>query len=237
MNLNIDTNFAQTIASLAPSTPFLPREPVSRNLCDSVSTEVGCARPNRKAQKYVRDNLNKLIKCGAMYRNYVDMCSIVRASTGLVEQVGVGVHPWAVARSTLDNFEIPGLYNWGRATHEGRRAELLSTREVSQLPLESNDLKSRFSRNMVAEKLLVHPVTVEEDHVREIRIYGDAILVHDRRYRWHLKVGMLSTAQVEALDSDLTTPRTLGAAWGKTIIFHSMPSELETFNLLLRFWK
>jgi hypothetical protein len=163
--------------------------------------------------------------------------NIIRAATGVVEPFGYdtgSLYAFTRSEPSLSNFRSSGRWIEGLVGYNGGRAEIHATTSNPQAHMVAGDISVSFAINRRATDLLKQPCTKRTAFNPDIPVYGDAILITDRRYHWILPKGTSSDDDFMALDVLLTTPRIVSRRYGRTgIIFYEEPNQNDIFTVML----
>jgi len=187
-----------------------------------------------------RATLIELQGKNVLTREVVGLRHLIRASTNTVEYVGFdlpdlyGFH----YNCDLPNFHPSVPRVQGRVTYNESRAEIIATTGRAGYQGDRLDVSAYFPINQIATDLLLQPCTKNACFSRSVPMYGDAILVTDKRMHWVLRPWQVkaSDEEIELFDLMLKTPRDLireqsGGVW---IFFHEEPSQHDLVALKMR---
>ncbi len=200
------------------------------------------AKQNRLNPKPTsRPSLRSLETKGILSRELVGIRNIVRAATASVEPVGFNLHDLhGSCTRDLQNF-YPGVcYASGWVGYNGGRAEILATQGRKGYEGHLLDVSRHYPVNDLATNLLSQPCTRNGRYDPDVPVYGDALLITDRRMHWVFRTWKreASPEEVEMFNNDmLVSPRDLIAGHGGMnpwIFFHQEPCEQDIVALMLR---
>ncbi len=189
--------------------------------------------PNRKS----RPTLKSLQEKGIVHRSMIGLRNIIRAAAGVVEPFGYNIgslYDFTRNEPSLSNFRSGAYRASGLVGYNGGRAEIYATTSDPYTRMVAVDLSVSFAMNQLATDLLKQPCTKRTDFHPNTQVFGDAVLITDRRYHWVLLKGTSSDDDFMALDVLLTTPRVVSTWWGSTvIIFYEEPNQNDLFTIML----
>jgi hypothetical protein len=167
----------------------------------------------------------------------IGLRNIVRATTGAVDPFGhdiKGIYDFIQNEPSLSNFRQTIWRAKGFVGYNGGRAELFATTEYPDYYQSKNYLDKHFPVNGRATQLLGQPCTRGHQFDPNRLVYGDAILITDRRLHWVLCQQQASDDEIIDLDAQLTTPRRLYKRYRSTeIVFLEEPNQRDIFTIKL----
>jgi hypothetical protein len=168
----------------------------------------------------------------------IGLRNIIRATTGVVEPFGHdlgGIFTFMANEPSLSNFRMRGCRDIdGLVGYEGGRAKLHATTSYQHDYAKPGDVSTSYPVNNRATEILRQPCTKRAYFDPNIPVFGDAVLITDRRYHWVLPKDNSSDDDFAALDALLTTPRTVCARRGKTVIvFLEEPNQNDIVYIML----
>ena len=186
---------------------------------------------NRKA-------LQELEQSGLLYRAKIGLRNIIRADTGKIEYCGhniTGATDFIMQEPCLEHFRQAGECV-SRAIHfNGRAARIFAmTDKRSSQPTKSS-LGATLPVNELATELLKEPCRILEMFYADRPMFGDAVLITDRRMHWVLSIGGLPENDLRDFAAMLTTPWHLQPYhWRPELIFLEEPSLPDIMSMKLR---
>jgi hypothetical protein len=185
-----------------------------------------------------RPTLKTLQDSRILGREKIGLRNIIRATTGVVEPFGYdidGVRNFIQNEPSLSNFRHNARELRALVGYDGARAEMLATTSYSSLHGAADDVSSHFPVNSVATGILKQPCTKQCWFDPAIPIYGDAVLISDKRFHWVLPKGKTSDVEFADLDAMLTTPRLISRRWwwGTAMVFLEEPNQSDIFKIML----
>jgi hypothetical protein len=188
-----------------------------------------------------RATLAELQGKNILQRQMVGLRHIIRADSGAVEYLGFDVPElYRDNAPPMPNFH-PGVpHVAGRVTYNKGRAQISATTGRKGYEGHFLDISKYFPVNELATALLRQPCTKDAWFDAAVPMYGDAILVTDRRAHWVLNPYRVKpTAEdLELCDQLLRSPRTLiQSPYGPgRIFFHEEPCQHDLVALKLRWY-
>jgi hypothetical protein len=197
------------------------------------------AKSNRvKPNPASRSALADLNRRGILRREKVGIRNIVRASTGVVESVGLHHYGLYPPSERLPNFHpnAPRVSAW--VTYDSGRAEITATPGHRSWAGTPYDLSSIFPLNRIAGELLHQSDTKCSAGIDPgMRFYGDAVLVTDSRMHWVFRNTQAEAEEIEVFDAMLSTPRQILTPWqnaNPVIFFLEEPNPTDLVALKMR---
>jgi hypothetical protein len=179
--------------------------------------------------------LKSLHDGGILHREMIGLRNIIRATSGAVEPFGydIGcVYDFIHKEASLSNFRKHARRAHGLVGYNGGRAEILAMTNYRDWHEVRDVLSADFPVNSLATSLLQQPCTKRARFDPKIPMYGDAVLITDRRYHWVFSKNQATEDEILAFDALLTTPRTLHKRWNHTsIVFHTEPNQADIFSI------
>jgi hypothetical protein len=167
----------------------------------------------------------------------IGLRNIIRAATGVVDPFGYNIgclYDFIQNEPSLSNFRSGARRVSGLVGYNGGRAEIHATTCYRHAHMAAGDVSASFAMNRVATDILKQPCTKRTEFDPAIPVFGDAVLITDRRYHWFLPKGHTTDDDFTALDALLTTPRTESTQWGRTaVIFLEEPNQNDIFTIML----
>ncbi len=168
----------------------------------------------------------------------IGLRNIIRATTGVVEPFGHdlgGIYAFMANEPSLSNFRLRGYRDVdGLVGFEGGRARIHVTTSYPHAYAKPGDVSTSYPVNKRAAEILCQPCTKRTYFDPNIPVFGDAILITDRRYHWVLAKDNSSDDDFIALDALLTTPRAVCTRSGRTVIvFLEEPNQNDIFSIML----
>lgn len=183
-----------------------------------------------------RPTLKSLQEAGILRREKIGLRNIIRAGTGAVEPFGFnigGIYDFIRDEPSLSNFrthsrrEVRGLVGYG-----GGRAEICATSIYPAPRGFTAGLSTHSPINRLATSILKQPCTKQTFFDPKIPMYGDAVLITDKRFHWVFSRNQVSDTEIMEFDALLTTPRTLyKRGVTTTIVFHVEPNQNDIFTI------
>jgi hypothetical protein len=164
----------------------------------------------------------------------IGLRNIIRATSGAVEPFGYdigSVSDFIHNEASLRNFRQNARRTHRLVVYNGGRAEILATTKYRDWHEVRDVLSAHYPINNLATALLHQPCTKRAWFDPKIPMYGDAVLITDRRYHWVFSNNQATENEILAFDALLTTPRTLHKRWnGIAIVFHTEPNQADIFS-------
>ncbi len=191
-------------------------------------------RMNRSAES--RATLRELERKGVIWRERIGIRNIIRASTGLIEPIGLNIdalHGSYRDDPTLIHFRI----RWPSEAwvgFNGGRARLVGVQPYSEAklgPLSDSPV------NTIATNLLRQESTKGSSFYSDQEVRGDAVLLTDHREHCVLQPSSRNCTpdDLSFFGSMLSTPNSIVERWGRSsILFHEEPREHDIIAMKLR---
>jgi hypothetical protein len=184
-----------------------------------------------------RPTLKDLKGAGILDREKIGLRNIIRAATGAVEPCGYAIecmYDFTQREPTLNNFRQHSLRVGGLVGYSGGRAEIYATTNFSCSCGSSRDLSRHYPVNTLATDILKQPCTRGAWFDPGIPMYGDAVLITDKRMHWTFSKEKAPEDAILEFDALLTTPRMLHKRfYGTVIVFLEEPNQSDIFTIKL----
>ncbi len=184
-----------------------------------------------------RPTLKSLQDGGILHREMIGLRNIIRAATGAVEPCGYNIESiseFVRREPTLKNFRQNGRPVEGLVSYSGGRAEIRATTVYPGTVSAMFDLSQHYPINTLATDILKQPCTKRAWFDPGIPMYGDAVLITDKRMHWTFTKYKAPEDEILEFDALLTTPRILHKRfYGTVIIFLEEPSQSDIFTIKL----
>jgi hypothetical protein len=186
---------------------------------------------NRKA-------LQELEQSGLLYRAKIGLRNIIRADTGKIEYCGhnvTGVTNFIMQEPCLQHFRQVGDCVSRSLHFNGRAATIFAMTDKRGCQPTESSLGATLPVNELATELLKEPCRILEIFYPDRPMFGDAVLITDRRMHWVLSIVGLPEDDLRDFAAMLTTPWHLQPhRWCSELIFLEEPSLADIMALKLR---